>query len=55
MLPSSFIMWDVAPESITQLPYWYRLFRATIRPALSHAGAAKEDGIDWKTGMTVVV
>jgi hypothetical protein len=55
MLPSSFVMWDVAPESITQPPCWYRLFKAAIRPALSHASAAEEDGIDWKTGAAVVV
>jgi hypothetical protein len=48
-------MWDVALESITQPPCWYRLFKAAIRPALSHAGAAEEDIVDWKTGTTVVV
>jgi hypothetical protein len=54
MLPSSFVMWDVAPESITQPPCWYRLFRAAIRPALSHAGAAEEDDVDRKMGTAVV-
>jgi hypothetical protein len=54
MLPSLFVMWDVAPESITQPPCSYRLFRAVIRPVLSHAGVGDEDGVDWKMSAVVV-
>jgi hypothetical protein len=44
---TSLVMWEVAPESMPQLPCWYRLLRAAIKPALSHAGEEEDGSADW--------
>jgi hypothetical protein len=40
-------MWEVAPESMTQSPCWYRLLRVVIKPALSDAGEEEDGGAEW--------
>ena len=56
MLPSSLVMWEEAPLSITQPPCCRaRLFKAVMRAPLFQDGEVVEGAVVWYTGAAVVV